>query len=235
LDVEELKGRMGRVGEHLREELGRLRDGAVRANMLDSLEVEAYGGERQSLQSLATTAVEEGGVLVVTVFDPATAGSVRKAVEGSGQGLHVVPDGGGKAGVVRVKVPKMTREAREALAKQAGQLAEDAKQHLRRLRHKALQELARTTSHGTKKPGGRRKTTAPAEDDGDDGGDGGGGGGESGSGSSSRGGEEKEEVRMLSEDEAARIEKQIEDLTKEAVRGIDAVADAKKAKILADA
>jgi hypothetical protein len=70
VNVEALKESMRRVTEHLKEELGRVRGGAPSANMLDSLPVEAYGGSAQPLQSLATTALEDGHVLVISPFDP---------------------------------------------------------------------------------------------------------------------------------------------------------------------
>ncbi len=163
-----------------------------------------------------------------------TLAAIRKALETSGQSLNPTADA--TKGVLRVKVPKLTREAREQLAKQVGALAEEARKHVRRLRHKALQSVTKVTTHGSKKAGGRKQQAARADDGGDDDDDAAADKVEAlpppKKGKKAAAADEK--APSISEDDAALLEKQVETITKDTIHAIDTAAEAKRAKVMVE-
>jgi ribosome recycling factor len=136
------------------------------AGMLDHVRVEAYG-EMQSLTGVAQIALKSPILLVVSPFDsavrrcsavstyqdngqmnlwssvqlgPAIADAIRDAE------LNLNPSVDGN--IVRVPVPKASKETKEATVKLISKIAENAKTRIRRVRQAAMDKL--------KKADGRR-------------------------------------------------------------------------------
>lgn len=74
--------------------------------------MDAYGA-RSPLRDLAQVSVRDGRTLDVNVFDPNVAANVERAIRNAGLNLNPVADARG----IRVPVPKVDRNAREALRK----------------------------------------------------------------------------------------------------------------------
>lgn len=95
------------------------------------MRVEAYGA-RSALRDLAQVSVRDGRSLTVSVFDPAVASAVEKAIRGAGLNLNPVAGADG----IRVPVPRADRSAREALQKVGGEMGVAERQGLTRFRER---------------------------------------------------------------------------------------------------
>eukprot|EP00803_Ostreobium_quekettii_P006075 evm.model.scf_554.5 EVM.evm.TU.scf_554.5 scf_554:72770-74035(-) len=127
----EVEATMQRVIERLKGELANIRPGRASPGMLDHVEVRAYG-ERMPLKSLAAVSVRDPQLLAATVFDPATADAVAKAIRESPLQLTAQLEEGGSE--ILVPLPRPTREGLAAMARVAGKEAEAAKVGVRQAR-----------------------------------------------------------------------------------------------------
>ena len=131
-----LGGMLARACDYARRELGKLRGATASPALLDHVRVDAYG-ESQGLRDVAQVSLKGAAMLVVNPFDGALAGAIADAIRDADLGLNPAVDGD----VVRVPVPKASKETRDAAAKLASKIAEHAKTRARRARAAALEKL----------------------------------------------------------------------------------------------
>ena len=81
--IEDVKTRMQKSIQSLRDELTGLRTGRASASLLEPVMVEAYG-TRMPLQQIATVTVPEARLLQVSVWDRSMAPAVSRARARSG-------------------------------------------------------------------------------------------------------------------------------------------------------
>jgi ribosome recycling factor len=124
--------------EALRKEFAGLRTGRASVNLLDSVQVDAYGGAMH-LSQLATVSVPEARLITVQVWDKTVIKAVDKAIRESGLGLNPQQDGG----IIRVPIPELNEERRLELAKVAGKYAEQARVAIRNVRRDGMETLKR--------------------------------------------------------------------------------------------
>jgi ribosome recycling factor len=118
-----------------------------------------HGHAHVPLRALGTVTVRDPQTLAVSVYDPAMAGAVARAIQNSPLSLSAVPGGGGGgggagssgAGEVLVRLPRMTREVVERMVKLVHAEGEDALVSVRRARQKGLDAAKR--AHGGSKGG----------------------------------------------------------------------------------
>lgn len=135
-DTDPYELKMSSALEHFAEELKKIRTGRAHPGMLDGIKVEAYGSE-MPLNQVANVTAPEAQLLQITPFDPSNLQKIAAAIRND-QSLGFNPSDDGR--VVRVPVPALTEDRRRALAKQAGEKAEDAKIALRNIRQDALKD-----------------------------------------------------------------------------------------------
>ena len=136
--LDDFARRMDGALEALRKEFAGLRTGRASVNLLDSIQVEAYGGNMH-LSQLATVSVPEPRLITVQVWDKSMVKSVDKAIRESGLGLNPQQDGG----LIRVPIPELNEERRLELAKVAGKYAEQARVAIRNVRRDGMEMLKR--------------------------------------------------------------------------------------------
>ncbi len=136
--LDDFARRMDGALEALRKEFAGLRTGRASVNLLDSVQVEAYGGSMH-LSQLATVSVPEARLITVQVWDKAVLKAVDKAIRESGLGLNPQQDGG----IIRVPIPELNEERRLELAKVAGKYAEQARVAVRNVRRDGMEMLKR--------------------------------------------------------------------------------------------
>lgn len=124
---------------HFGEELKKVRTGRAHPNMLDGIQVEAYG-QTMPLNQVANVTASEAQLLQITPFDPSNIQAISAAIRND-QSLGLNPSDDGR--VVRVPIPALTEERRKALVKQTGEKVEDARIALRNIRQDALKEAKR--------------------------------------------------------------------------------------------
>jgi len=132
-DVED---RMGKCVEATRAEFASIRTGRATPALLDRLHVEAYG-QSVPVKQVGGVSAPDSRTLVITAWDKAVVGDIKKAIEKSDLGLTPQVDGTS----VRLSIPPLNEERRKELAKIVKKKAEDGKIAVRNVRHKAHDEL----------------------------------------------------------------------------------------------
>lgn len=132
-DLEELKRRMHGATGVLKTELSGLRTGRAASNMLEPVQVEAYGSH-MPLNQVATVTVPEPRLLAVNVWDKSLMHAVEKAIVNSNLGLSPATEGQ----VIRLRVPELNEERRKELVKVAHKYAEAARVAIRHVRRDGL-------------------------------------------------------------------------------------------------
>jgi ribosome recycling factor len=132
----EVKKRMDAVLEHVRRELAGVRTGRASVNLLDSVQVEAWGS-LMPLNQVASLSVPESTLIVATPFDPSQMGAIEKAIRAANLGLN--PSNDGK--VVRIPLPPLTEDRRKELSKLVHKQAEEGRNSVRQVRREANDRL----------------------------------------------------------------------------------------------
>ena len=134
----EVKKKMDAVIEHAKRELAGVRTGRASVNLLDPVQVEAYGSN-MPLNQVATLSVPEPTMIIVTPFDPHQMGAIERAIRNANLGLNPANDGK----VVRVPIPPLTEERRKELSKLVHKYTEEARNGVRQVRREANDRLKR--------------------------------------------------------------------------------------------
>ncbi len=135
-DINELKRRMQGALGVLKQELSGLRTGRASANLLEPVQVDAYG-THMPLSQVATVSVPEPRLLSVQVWDRSMVHAVEKAITASNLGLNPQTEGQ----VIRLRVPELNEERRKELVKVAHKYAEAAKVAVRHVRRDGIDVL----------------------------------------------------------------------------------------------
>jgi ribosome recycling factor len=120
----------------LKQELSGLRTGRASANLLEPVQVEAYG-TRMPLNQLATVSVPEARMISVQVWDRSMVHAVEKAIIAANLGLNPATEGQ----VLRLRIPELNAERRKELVKVAHKYAEDARIAVRHVRRDGMEVL----------------------------------------------------------------------------------------------
>ena len=133
-DLGDLRRRMEGAVDSLKTEFSGLRTGRASANLLDNVNVNAYGS-MMPMNQVGTVNVPEPRMLSVQVWDASLVSAVEKAIRDSGLGVNPVTDGQN----VRVPLPALTEERRVELTKIAGKYAEQARVAIRNVRRDGME------------------------------------------------------------------------------------------------
>lgn len=142
-DKHDLERRMEGALSALAAEFAGLRTGRASPNLLDSLQVPAYGG-LSPLNQVASVTVTDTRMLSVNVWDKSLVGAVDRAIRESGLGLNPVMDGQ----TLRIPIPALNEERRTELTRIAGKYAEAAKVAVRNVRRDGMDALKRMEKDG---------------------------------------------------------------------------------------
>jgi ribosome recycling factor len=143
MNLDQTKQRMEGAIDALKKEFGGLRTGRASTNLLDHVQVEAYGNN-MPLNQVGTVGVPEPRLLTVQVWDKGLVKSVEKAIRDAGLGLNPQPDGQ----LVRIPVPELSQERRQELAKIASRYAEQARVAVRNVRRDSMDALKKQQKDG---------------------------------------------------------------------------------------
>lgn len=134
--IDETKTKMQEAVDHLKKELSQLRSGRANPSMLDSVQVEVYGSQMR-LKELATVTTPEPRQLLITPFDPQTAGPISKGIEKANLNVQPMLEGN----IIRINIPPMDESMRKDIVKQGKKKTEDAKVAIREVRRKSNDTL----------------------------------------------------------------------------------------------
>ncbi|OZB17426.1 MAG: ribosome recycling factor [Hyphomonas sp. 34-62-18] len=140
---QDIERRMEGALASLASEFAGLRTGRASVNLLDSIQVSAYGGV-SPLSQVASVTVSDTRMLSVNVWDKAVVGAVDRAIRESGLGLNPVMDGQN----LRIPIPPLNEERRVELTKIAGKYAEAARVAVRNVRRDGMDALKKAEKDG---------------------------------------------------------------------------------------
>ena len=126
--------RMAKSIESLRHNLVKVRTGRASTGLVDTIRVNAYGGD-VPLSQVAAISVSDARSLVIQPWDKAMVGVIEKAILASDLGL--TPNTAGTT--IRLNLPALTEERRRDLTKLVHSEGEDAKVAIRNIRRDANQ------------------------------------------------------------------------------------------------
>jgi ribosome recycling factor len=142
-DLADVKRRMQGAINAFKHDLGTLRTGRASPNLLDPIQVEAYGASMPIAQ-VATVNVPEPRLLSVQVWDRGMVAAVEKAIRESDLGLNPQTEGQ----VIRLRIPEMTEQRRKEMVKVAHKYAEEARIAVRHVRRDGLDLLKKLEKDG---------------------------------------------------------------------------------------
>jgi ribosome recycling factor len=136
LDEESLKQQLGKPLEQLQREFAGMQTGRAAPSLLDSVLVDVgeAGGGQLPLPSLAKVLAQGPQALQVACYDAAHVPATVAAIERSPLELRAEQQGK----LIKVAVPRPTKESREQLAKHARNLAEAARVSVRGVRQRGM-------------------------------------------------------------------------------------------------
>jgi ribosome recycling factor len=132
-DMNDLKRRMQGATAALKTELAGLRTGRASPNLLDPINVDAYGAH-MPLNQVATVSVPEPRMISVNVWDKSLVHAVEKAIVNANLGLSPATEGQ----TLRLRIPELNEERRKELVKVAHKYAEAARHAARHVRRDGL-------------------------------------------------------------------------------------------------
>lgn len=143
LILEDAEESMDGAVAHTRQEFSGVRTGRATPVLVEKLPINYYGTD-VPLQQIASFAVPEARLLVITPFDKASVEAVEKAIRESDLGLSPSTDGV----VVRLSFPSLTEERRKELVKVVRGMAEEGRIAIRNTRRHARHDLEKLKKDG---------------------------------------------------------------------------------------
>lgn len=142
-DLNDIKRRMAGAVTSLKSDLASLRTGRATSNLLDPIQVEAYGA-RMPISQVATVSVPEPRLLSVQVWDRSMVAAVEKAIRESDLGLNPQTEGQ----VLRLRIPELNEQRRKEMVKVGHKYAEEARVAVRHVRRDGLDLLKKLEKDG---------------------------------------------------------------------------------------
>jgi ribosome recycling factor len=143
IDLDAIQRRMDGAMNALKMEFASLRTGRASAQILDPIQVDAYG-QMTPINQLGTVNVPEPRMVVINVWDKGMIAKVEKAIRESGLGINPVTDGP----LIRLPIPELNEQRRKELAKVAAQYAESTKVAIRNVRRDGMDQIKKAKAAG---------------------------------------------------------------------------------------
>ena len=128
-DVED---KMKRVVATVTREFAEVRGGRANPGLVEHVTVDYYGAATP-IKAVAAVTSPEANLLVIQPWDAKMVPEIEKAIQQSGLGINPIVEGK----IVRLPIPPLTGERREALTKVVHKMAEEGRVSIRTLRRDA--------------------------------------------------------------------------------------------------
>jgi len=129
--------------EFMTHEFAGIRTGKASPALVETLDVEAYGGTMK-LKALALISAPEPRLLVIQPFDVGTLKDIAKAINESKIGISPQVDGK----LIRIPIPELSEERRRDLAKTVKTIAEETRVRVRSCRREAMETAKKLQKAG---------------------------------------------------------------------------------------
>lgn len=143
VDFKDLQRRMDGAVNAFKHDLAALRTGRASSNLLDPIQVQAYG-TAMPINQVATVSVPEPRMLAVSVWDKSMVGAVDRAIRESNLGFNPIVDGT----TLRIPLPELNEQRRKELAKIAHTYSENARVAARHVRRDGMDHLKKAQKDG---------------------------------------------------------------------------------------
>jgi len=121
---------------NLEQEFSTIRTGRATPTILDTVQVEAYGG-KVPIKQVASISIPDARSIMIQPWDKSILAAIEKAILGANLGF--TPNNDGR--VIRISIPTLTEERRKEFVKLAKKMAEDARVEVRNTRRKHKEEV----------------------------------------------------------------------------------------------
>ncbi|RUU00488.1 MAG: ribosome recycling factor, partial [Mesorhizobium sp.] len=111
-EYDDLKRRMDGAIAAFKHDLASLRTGRASSNLLDAIQVQAYG-TTMPINQVANVSVPEPRMISVSVWDKSMVGAVDRAIRESNLGFNPIVDGTN----LRIPLPELNEQRRKELVK----------------------------------------------------------------------------------------------------------------------
>ncbi|MGB3537996.1 MAG: ribosome recycling factor [Mesorhizobium sp.] len=142
-DYDDLKRRMDGAIAAFRQDLASLRTGRASSNLLDAIQVQAYG-TTMPINQVANVSVPEPRMISVSVWDKAMVSSVDRAIREANLGFNPIVDGTN----LRIPLPELNEQRRKELVKISHSYAENARVAVRHVRRDGMETLKKAEKDG---------------------------------------------------------------------------------------
>lgn len=142
-DFNDIQRRMEGAISAFKHDLASLRTGRASSNLLDPIQVQAYGSAMPITQ-VATVSVPEPRMISVSVWDKSMVGAVDRAIRESNLGFNPIVDGT----TLRIPLPELNEQRRKELVKIAHTYAENARVAVRHVRRDGMDHLKKAQKDG---------------------------------------------------------------------------------------
>jgi ribosome recycling factor len=142
-DFQDIQRRMEGAISAFKHDLASLRTGRASANLLDPVQVKAYGTD-MPLNQVATVTVPEPRMISVSVWDKSMVGAVDRAIREANLGFNPIMDGTN----LRIPLPELNEQRRKELVKIAHGYAENARVAVRHVRRDGMDFLKKAEKDG---------------------------------------------------------------------------------------
>ena len=142
-DFADIQRRMEGAIAAFKHDLASLRTGRASSNLLDAIQVKAYGTD-MPLNQVANVTVPEPRMISVSVWDKSMVSSVDRAIREANLGFNPIVDGTN----LRIPLPELNEQRRKELAKIAHGYAENARIAIRHVRRDGMDFLKKAEKDG---------------------------------------------------------------------------------------
>jgi ribosome recycling factor len=159
IDFKDLQRRMDGAIAAFKHDIASLRTGRASSNLLDPIQVPAYGST-MPINQVATVSVPEPRTISVMVWDKSNVQAVDKAIREANLGLNPVIDGS----LLRLPIPMLTADRRTELAKLAHKYAEHGRVAVRNVRREGMDLLKKLEKDGKMSQDDHHKSSAKVQE-----------------------------------------------------------------------
>lgn len=125
-------------------QLNTIRTGRASINLLDGIQVEAYGS-KVPIKQVASLSTPDAQSIVIQPWDKSIAGNIEKSILASDLGITPVNDGR----VIRLNIPPLTEERRKEYVKIAKHMTEEGRISVRNIRRHYNDEIKKMEKEHT--------------------------------------------------------------------------------------
>lgn len=141
--LSKLSQRLSQIKSELQTNFAGIRSNRANPAMVDSVEVEAYGGKMR-LRDLAHISAPDPRMIVIQPWDASLVEPIAKDLGAAGLGINPAIDGS----LIRLPLPSLTEERRAELVKIVRSKLEEGRVATRQARHDAVTSLERAEKEG---------------------------------------------------------------------------------------